>query len=389
MPELDPQQHLRAWLQFLRAPGMGPAKRRALFETLGSIEAVLGMSELQARALRVSTESLNALRRPDLAQIERDLAWFEYEQRHLLVLGEADYPELLARAADAPVALFASGDVARLSLPCIAMVGSRGASKQGAEFAGALARDFSASGLTVVSGMALGIDSAAHAGALIGPGSTAAVFATGLDVIYPKQNAALVRQVLEQGGVVVSEMPLGSAPLPALFPQRNRIISGLSLGVVVVEASTQSGSLVTARFAGEQGREVFAVPGSIHNPMARGCHQLIRQGAKLVESAQDVLSELGGLIGAQMQTQLAPEAPKSAKVKASTRAKQRTEPAPGLPLSAEQQSFLELLGYDPVTVDRLVELSGMSVPALTGVLLELELEGHVERLAGARYQRRN
>ena len=271
------------------------------------------------------------------------------------------------------------GDVARLYLPCIAMVGSRGASKQGAEFAGALARDFSASGLTVVSGMALGIDSAAHAGALIGPGSTAAVFATGLDVSYPKQNAALVQQVLDQGGVVVSEMPLGSAPLPALFPQRNRIISGLSLGVVVVEASTQSGSLVTARFAGEQGREVFAVPGSIHNPMARGCHQLIRQGAKLVESAQDVLSELSGLIGAQLQAQT---------TAAVTPAKTSKPRAPAKPVSQEQQAFLELLGFDPVTMDRLVELSGLSVPALTGVLMELELEGHVERLAGARYQRR-
>lgn len=384
MPNSD-FDRLRAWLQFLRAPGMGPAKRRALFETLGSIEAVLNMSEPQARALRVNSESLKALRRHDSAQLDQDLAWFEREQRHLLVLGEPDYPELLARAADAPVALFAMGDVARLHLPCIAMVGSRGASKQGAEFAGALARDFSASGLTVVSGMALGIDSAAHAGALIGPGSTAAVFATGLDVIYPKQNAALVQQVLEQGGVVVSEMPLGSAPLPALFPQRNRIISGLSLGVVVVEASTQSGSLVTARFAGEQGREVFAVPGSIHNPMARGCHQLIRQGAKLVESAQDVLSELSGLIGAQLQAQTAAVTPtKTSKPRAPA-----SKPATtALPVSPEQQAFLELLGFDPVTMDRLVELSGLSVPALTGVLMELELEGHVERLAGARYQRR-
>jgi DNA processing protein len=219
----------------------------------------------------------------------------------------------------------------------------------------------------------------------VGPGSTAAVLATGLDVIYPKQNATLAEKISAEGGVIVTEMPLGTAPLPALFPQRNRIISGLSLGVVVVEASLQSGSLVTARFAGEQGREVFAVPGSIHNPMARGCHQLIRQGAKLIESADDVLSELAPIIRDQLPAStsiLRPAKPTRTVTSQPKVAAAKPE------LSPEQAQFLDLMGYDPINIDRLVDLSGLSIAALSATLLELELESLVDRLPGARYQRR-
>ena len=388
--ETDSATQLMYWLAFLRAPGLSAAKRRAMFDTLGSIEAVINITGPQALALRVSSDSITALKRPAQRVLEQDLVWLSSGPRCLIAFGDPRYPALLARAPDAPVAIFVEGSIERLALPTVAIVGSRGATNQGSDFAAALASAFSAVGLTVVSGLALGIDTSAHLGALVGPGSTAAVLATGLDRMYPKQNLALAERIVAEGGTLISEMPLGTAPLPALFPQRNRIISGLSLGVVVVEASLQSGSLVTARFAGEQGREVFAVPGSIHNPMARGCHQLIRQGAKLVESAADVLSELapmiqGGLSGMSMQSQSAAPAAKNSPSKKSRTAKL----AEALPqVDAETQSFLDLMGYDPVNIDRLVDLTGLSIAQLSGQLLGLELEGLIDKLSGARYQRR-
>ena len=351
-------------------------------------------------ALRVSAESVTALKRPAQRMLEQDLAWLSSGPRSLIGIGDPRYPALLARAPDAPVAVFVEGSIERLALPSIAIVGSRGATKLGSDFASALASAFSAAGLTVVSGLALGIDTSAHLGALVGPGSTAAVLATGLDRMYPAQNLALAQRIVAEGGTLISEMPLGTAPLPALFPQRNRIISGLSLGVVVVEASVQSGSLVTARFAGEQGREVFAVPGSIHNPMARGCHQLIRQGAKLVESAADVFSELAPMIQGDMfalalprqlatrETRQSPNG--TSAVKRSARAKPSAANSAEISASIEPetQRFLDQMGYDPVNIDRLVDLTGLGIAQLSGLLLGLELEGFIDKLSGARYQRR-
>jgi DNA processing protein len=390
----DSKELLSHWLAFLRAPGLSAGRRRLIFDTLGSIQSVMSMTEPQARAFKLSTASLQAIRKPDLDVIARDLEWMQANACSFISLADPGYPALLARAADAPAALFVRGDLARLSMPCIALVGSRGATQGGLDFAKSLATAFSAAGLTVVSGLALGIDTAAHIGALVGPGSTAAVMATGMDILYPKQNQALADRILSEGGVVLTEMPPGTAPLPALFPQRNRIISGLSLGVVVVEASLQSGSLVTARFAGEQGREVFAVPGSIHNPMARGCHQLIRQGAKLIESAEDVLTELEPHLSDASKTLSASfaqtersqarfGAPARRPAKLSTHAASTRAP-----LSAESAEFLELMGFDPISMDRLVDLSGASIAVISSKLLELEMDDHVEKLAGARYQRR-
>ena len=392
------EANLLHWLAFLRAPGLSAAKRRAMFDTLGSIEAVINITGPQVLALRVSGESVTALKRPAQRMLELDMAWLNSGQRALITIGDPRYPSLLARAPDAPVALFVEGSIERLALPTIAIVGSRGATNQGSDFAAALASAFSAAGLTVVSGLALGIDTSAHLGALVGPGSTAAVLATGLDRMYPKQNLALAERIIAEGGTLLSEMPLGTAPLPALFPQRNRIISGLSLGVVVVEASVQSGSLVTARFAGEQGREVFAVPGSIHNPMARGCHQLIRQGAKLVESAADVLSELAPMIRGDLFAVSLPRdlvlpnpllAPGADAKKKSPRAKPSAkDAATSPPIDEQTQSFLDQMGYDPVNIDRLVDLTGLNVAQLSGLLLGLELDGLIDKLSGARYQRR-
>ncbi len=391
LPDTDSTPDLLHWLAFLRAPGLSAAKRRAMFDTLGSIEAVINITGPQAMALRVPADSVTALKRPAQRMLELDLTWLNSGPRFLIGIGDARYPALLARAPDAPVAIFVEGSIERLALPTIAIVGSRGATNQGSDFAAALASAFSAAGLTVVSGLALGIDTSAHLGALVGPGSTAAVLATGLDRMYPKQNLALAERIVAEGGTLISEMPLGTAPLPALFPQRNRIISGLSLGVVVVEASVQSGSLVTARFAGEQGREVFAVPGSIHNPMARGCHQLIRQGAKLVESAADVLSELAPMIQgdlAGLKTLLSQSNAREVKRAPRTKpaAVKQAEMQP--PIDEETQKFLDLMGYDPVNIDRLVDLTGLPIAQLSGQLLTLELDGLVDNISGARYQRR-
>ena len=402
LSEANSATNLLHWLAFLRAPGLSAAKRRAMFDTLGSIEAVINITGPQALALRVSGESVTALKRPAQRMLELDMAWLNAGQRFLIGIGDPRYPALLARAPDAPVAIFVEGSTERLALPTIAIVGSRGATNQGSDFAAALASAFSAAGLTVVSGLALGIDTSAHLGALVGPGSTAAVLATGLDRMYPKQNLTLAERIIAEGGTLLSEMPLGTAPLPALFPQRNRIISGLSLGVVVVEASVQSGSLVTARFAGEQGREVFAVPGSIHNPMARGCHQLIRQGAKLVESAADVLSELAPMIQgdfAELKTRLSENNGREVlpwqhaqhqQFKKSARTKALAPKSTQAPtqIDAETQQFLDLMGYDPVNIDRLVDLTGLPVAQLSGQLLGLELDGLIDKISGARYQRR-
>jgi DNA processing protein len=378
-----PWEEQENWLALMMAPGLSANKRRELLSLIGSINGVKHINSGIVQALKLKRETVEALARPNQAAMDRCTQWLAAPGRSLLSIANPDYPPMLARVGDAPVALLCEGDTQRLHLPCIAIVGSRGGTAGGLDFATSLAREFSSSGLTIVSGLALGIDAAAHSGALKGPGSTAAVMATGVDLVYPKQNQKLARAIVEQGGVLLSEMPLATPPLPALFPQRNRIISGLSLGVVVVEASLQSGSLVTARMAGEQGREVFAVPGSVHNPMARGCHALIRQGAKLIESAQDVLSELGALLQAAANDR---QTPRRYSTSSANNKPSKIEALPTL--EPEDQSVLDAMGFDPIAIDQLVERTQLSVPALSSTLLRLELDGFVDSLNGARYQRK-
>jgi DNA processing protein len=374
-----------SWLALMMAPGLSANKRRELLSLIGDIKALKHITSAVAQALKLKRETLDALTKPNQAALDRCNQWLDEPGRSLLSIASPDYPPMLARVSDAPVALLCEGDTQRLHLPCIAIVGSRGGTAGGLDFATSLAREFSASGLTIVSGLALGIDAAAHSGALKGPGSTAAVMATGVDLVYPKQNQKLARAIVEQGGVLLSEMPLATPPLPALFPQRNRIISGLSLGVVVVEANVQSGSLITARMAGEQGREVFAVPGSVHNPMARGCHALIRQGAKLIESAADVLGELGALLQAAANDRQAPTRRYHTSAAAISPAPADTELAP---LEPEDQRILDAMGFDAIAIDQLVERTQHTIPELSSTLLRLELDGYVEALNGARYQRK-
>ncbi|HYF20494.1 MAG TPA: DNA-processing protein DprA [Ramlibacter sp.] len=360
------REDLAAWLRLALAPGIGPATARRLLAAFGLPRQVFEQ-EPQALGSVASAAQVQALRGepPGFgAQLDTTWAWLqESASRRILTLAEPDYPPALLQTEDPPLMLYVSGAALPAWPRAISVVGSRNPTPQGAINARAFSRTFAEAGFTVVSGLALGIDAAAHEGALEGAAggalATIAVVGTGLDRVYPKQNLALARRVAEQG-LLVSEYPLGMGPLAENFPRRNRIIAALGEGTLVVEAALQSGSLITARLAAEQGKDVFAIPGSIHSAQARGCHALLRQGAKLVETAQDVLEEL------QAPT-MPPRASASAEV-----------PEPPL---------LQALGRDPVTLDALVARTGTSAAELQARLLELELDGLVARLPGGLFQR--
>lgn len=313
--------------------------------------------------------------RPGLVDLA--LEWGEQSLQSYLPIGSAGYPDLLASIDDAPILLSARGNVALLSDPQLAIVGSRHASKQGVNIAKDFAQHLSSQGLTITSGLALGIDAAAHQGGLQGLGKTVAVIGTGLDRIYPAANQALARQIAEEG-LMISEFPLGTPPLAFNFPRRNRIISGLSVGTLVVEAALKSGSLITAKTAIEQGREVFAVPGSINNPQAKGCHQLIKQGAKLVESGQDIFEELSALI----QLTLTPQ-------KTTSNDKQLPFELHGKDdrLRSSKLPILEHIGYEPIGLDELAVLSKSPVSVIQGQLIMLELAGNIEAMSAGRWRR--
>src|SRR5258705_525756 len=284
---------LASWLQLTLSPGLGAATLRELLKQFGLPEKVLAVPRAQL-ARYATPQALAALDSEEVARaVERALAWAEQPGRALVTLGDAAYPRLLLEIPDPPALLYCRGRTELLNRPALAVVGSRNATAQGASNAEQFARTFSAAGLAIVSGLAQGIDAAAHRGGLAAEGSTIAVLGTGIDVTYPRANLALADDIASRG-LLVSEFPLGTKALAHNFPRRNRLISGLAQGCLVVEAALASGSLITARAAAEQGREVFAVPGSIHSPLAKGCHALIKSGAKLAESAEDVLSELSG-----------------------------------------------------------------------------------------------
>lgn len=358
---------LAAWLQLLETPRVGRESARKLLAAFGSPQAAVQASTLARREVVGATAAAAlAETSPELdALIEATWAWLAAapptEPRCVITLGDPLYPSALLETADPPVLLYAQGRAELLRADSIAVVGSRNPTPQGTENARAFAAHLSGAGLVVVSGMALGIDAAAHAGALEGAAGTLAVVGTGLDRVYPRRNLNLAHRIAARG-LIVSEYSLGTPPLEPHFPLRNRIIAGLSRGTLVVEAALQSGSLITARLASEAGRDVFAIPGSIHSPQSRGCHALIKQGAKLVETAQDILEELR-LPGAAAQS---PDAA-----------------AP----SERAAPLLQALGFEPVTLDALVARTGWSAAELNIRLLELELEGHVARLPGQLFQR--
>ena len=366
------QHELASWLRLAHTPGVGGVAARALLTAFGLPEAVFCAGFGALRAVVTAPVAL-ALSSPvpgsTAALIETTLAWLQTPGNHVLTLADAAYPAALLEIPDPPLLLYLTGRLELLTSPALAVVGSRNASAQGVANAEHFSHALSSAGVTIVSGLALGIDAAAHRGALRGSGSTIAVIGTGADIVYPYSNRLLAGLIAAQG-CIVSEYALGMPALPANFPRRNRLISGLARAVLVVEAAARSGSLITARMAGEQGRDVFAIPGSIHSALAKGCHALIKQGAKLVESADDVLAEM----------QLPP-----AGCVASGAAGVATQ-APATPA---QQALLSALGHDPVDLDSLAQRAGLDAAGVIAQLLTLELAGLVERLPGGMFQRHN
>lgn len=357
----DPVQPHESWLKLALVPGIGDGTQRKLLEAFGSPDVVLSASRAQLVRHISQKQADDLLAGPDAQQLADTLSWLSEPGHHLITWQDEDYPSQLREIPDPPVLLFAKGLRNLLQQNCLAIVGSRNATPQGEANAEAFAETLSRAGITIVSGLALGIDAAAHRGGLKGTGSTIAVVGTGLDRVYPARNKALAHDIAENG-LLLSEFPLGTISAPGHFPKRNRVISGLSHAVLVVEAALNSGSLITARLALEQGREVMAIPGSIHSPLSKGCHALIKQGAKLVESAQDIAEELAWPVMPSQMPQ-------------SSDAARRDDP------------LLQHIGFDPVSLDQLVERSGLTVEALSAKLLTLELEGFVSQLPGGRYQR--
>jgi DNA processing protein len=369
-----------------RLPHVGAATYQRLIAHFGSPESVLNQPIAQLETL-LDEESLMAIREfqthADASTIGQkvllDLEWLDLQPDvHLVSISDPAYPELLSQIPKLPPLLFVRGDIHLLSLPQIAIVGSRNPSSGGSENAQRFAEFLAGNGFAITSGLALGVDAAAHQGALMAKGKTIAVMGTGLDLIYPSRHRNLAQEILEGGGALVSELPLGSGSKAANFPQRNRIISGLSCGVLVVEAAIQSGSLITAQAALQQNREVFAIPGSIHNPLARGCHQLIRQGATLVETGQDIVDQLQGILGYQRENL------ETLQQKAAKRS-ELDEKLLDL-LSPVEQQIIHAMGYDPVNIDELVERTGIAVGSMAAHLIGLEIKGYVQQL-GAGYQR--
>ena len=349
---------LAAWIRLTSIPGVGAETQRRLLKDFGPPENIFASGQGALRACVGDAAALSLATCDAAAEIETALAWVQEAGNRIVTLADADYPRALLAGVDPPVLLYVKGRIELLNRPSLAIVGARSATKQGEANARAFAAALSQAGLTIVSGLALGIDAAAHRGALEGKASTIAVIGTGADRIYPSGNADLARSIAEQGAIV-SEFALGTPPLSANFPRRNRIIAGLSRGCLVVEAAERSGSLITARLAAESGNEVFAIPGSIHSPLSKGCHKLIKQGAKLVDNAADVLEEL------------------------SWEAAVATRPDEPLP----DDPVLAALGHDLCDLDTLCQRTGLPADALLARLLPLELEGRIAQLPGGRYQR--
>ncbi|MBS3742804.1 MAG: DNA-processing protein DprA [Wenzhouxiangellaceae bacterium] len=386
---LDPEQ--LGWLKLVLAPDLGPGRLDALGLEAERLGCLPDRSDRELKRLGLDAKAVRALRDTDPERLEAALAWLDHPAHHLVTRIDTYYPPLLRRIPDAPLALFVNGDPGWLLRPQIAIVGSRNATAGGLSIAREFAEGLTRAGLVISSGLALGIDGAAHAAALDADGATVAVAGTGLDRVYPARHRDLAHRIVDNGAVISSFAP-GIGPRAGHFPARNRIISGMSAGVVVIEAGIQSGSLITARLAGEQGREVFAVPGSIRNPMARGCHRLIRQGARLVESPAEIVEELQPLI-----TELAGELRGLLDLPATPAAGERSPDCDGSvdPQGIDPQNrddkeveaLLAAVGYDPTSVDEIVARTDLTTQAISAMLLELELQGRVAALGGGRYSR--
>jgi DNA processing protein len=354
---------LENWLYLRHTTGIGNATFHLLLDAFATPDAILDASHSQLSQLAIKSDVINAIRHRQRPDISADLDWLNEDDHHLITLHDARYPPRLKELPDAPPLLYVRGDPDYLLQPQLAIVGTRNPTAVGRNTAREFANHLSNAGITITSGLASGIDGAGHEGALLGLAGTIAVVAHGLDIIYPAQHQKLAQDIAAHGALI-SEMPIGTQLQRGLFPRRNRLISAISLGTLVVEAAKRSGSLITARYALEQNRDVFAIPGSIHNPMARGCHQLIREGAKLVETADDILEELCNVLKEpgfypQKHEQNIQEKPKD----------------PHQALDPDHQKLLKCLAYEPASIDELVLRSEFSAAEIASMSLILELEG--------------
>jgi DNA processing protein len=369
----------RDWLVILNAPSVGGASLIGLIEALGGVSAVVAASSRELSRHGLPEAAIAAITKPDEARIDSDLQWLSQTNHHLLCWDDDAYPALLRRINGPPVALFIDGDPGCLRQPQIAVIGSRNPTAGGLDHA----RDFTATlarqGMTITSGLASGIDTAAHTAALDAGGLTIAVNGTGLDQVYPRSSRGVAERIRNQGAMI-SELPLGAPPRRQHFPSRNRIISGLSLGVLVIEAGLNSGTLITARKAAEQGRDVFALPGSLHNPMAKGCHRLIREGARLVETTSDIMQELGP-VAANLQMEIRQRLEKTVGEEGTSVIE------PDLLDDPEYNSVWKQLSFDPKTVDVIIEQSGLGAREVSSMLLIMELKGMVKKQGNGRYIR--
>ncbi len=352
------------WLALIRCPGSGSLRVRQALEYSGSAQALLSLPVSELKQFNLSKPTLDYLNRPAWAAIQADLEWLEHDNHYLITQNDKRYPQLLKEIPDPPIALFVAGNPDVLDMPQIAIIGSRNPSPSGKSTARAFAKALAEPGLAITSGLAMGIDEMGHRGALDVDGITIAVTATGLDQVYPATHLALAEAITHKGALI-SEFPVNTPPKRFHFPKRNRIIAGISLGTLVVEAASQSGSLITARLATEYDREIFAIPGSIHNPLARGSNALIKQGAKLVETAFDIAEEFSNYTNQfSMPSQ-----------------------SSDCNLTDEQNKLLKLIDYSPTTIDMLVERSGLRAESITSTLLILELNGMVISSNGGNYTR--
>ena len=365
-----PAESLLDWLRLVHTPGLGARRTQQLLDAFGSPAAALAAPEREWRQATGMTAPDRDVQEARETGIRNDLEWREQDPRHhILCRDDADYPPLLAELPDPPPVLYLNGQRDLLRAPQIAVIGSRECTPQGQRLAREFARELAGAGLAITSGLARGIDGAAHEGALAAPqGRTIAVVATGPDRIYPGEHRRLAHRIADHG-LVVSLWPVGTRPLARNFPQRNRVISGLSLGTLVVEAALESGSLITARLAAEQGRQVYAVPGSVLSPVSRGCHRLIREGAHLVEGPDEILEDLANWLGIEQRDAAPAPAP------------------PRDPLDPEQERVLTAMGYDPVPLETLRERTKLTIETLSSMLVLLELNGRVAALDHGRYQR--
>ncbi|MBT8123280.1 MAG: DNA-processing protein DprA [Gammaproteobacteria bacterium] len=371
-------QQFDAWLTLIHVDKLGPVTLQKLFAHFHSAENILQASRSELQALKISNAIIEGIHTPNKDAVQRDLAWLEHENHHLLTIQDPAYPTLLKQISDPPCVLYLLGKpelaTSLLSDPQLGIVGSRNASAYGKEIATSFAQKLANSGLVITSGLASGIDGAAHRGALLSEiGTTIAVAACGLNRVYPAEHRKLAEEI-SQRGLIISEFPIDTSPMPGHFPRRNRIISGLSLGTLVVEASVKSGSLITARLAIDQCREVFAIPGSIHNPLSKGGHSLIRNGAKLVETVEDILEELNH--------QIDPDSLNN-RHELVTNSEQKSV------LDPQHEKILNSMGHEPISIDTLIERSGLGVEIVSSILLILELNDQVSHHGNGIYIRRN